>query len=143
MTFQRTKPLGRGKPLQRTGGLASVTPLRTYTTLQRTTPINPVSDKRRTENAERRAMIAGLYGGERPLCAVWGLLQPEWCTRWADDAHEPLTRARLGSITDPANVVAVCRACHDILTFRPESELQWAYEAKLLVHSWDAEGGAA
>jgi hypothetical protein len=135
MTLQRRRSLGRGKslqpggPLARTAGLASVTPL------QRSGPLKPVSGKRRAENAERRTMIAGLTGGERPLCAVWELRQPDWCTRWADDAHEPLTRARLGSITDPGNVRFVCRPCHDVLTFTPESQLGWAYAAGLLRHS--------
>ena len=68
--------------------------------------------------------------------------RPE-CNRRADDVHEILTRARGGSITDEANVVALSRACHDEITFRPESELQWAYDAGILKHSWDAQGGAA
>lgn len=112
----------RSKPLARTGRLRAV------------------SVKRQRENRERRAMVAAMTGGERPLCAAWLAVQPEWCTRWADDAHEPLSRARLGSITDPANCRFLCRACHDVITFRPESELQWAYDAGLLVHS---RGGAA
>jgi hypothetical protein len=38
----------------------------------------------------------------------------------------------------------LCRACHDEVTFRPDSELGWAYEIGLLVHSWDApKGGEA
>ena len=135
MTLQRRKPLGRGKPLQRSAGLTAVTPLQRGAGLQRGGPISPVSDRRRQENTERRTMIAGLTGGERPLCAVWVLSQPTWCTRWADDAHEPLTRARLGAITDPANVVFVCRPCHDVLTFTPETQLGWAYAAGLLRHS--------
>ena len=149
MSLQRKKPLGRGStPLARTGRLASVTPL------QRAGRIRPVSGRRQAENAERRAMIAGLTGGERPLCAVWTALRPEWCARWADDAHEPLSRARLGSITDPANVVFVCRACHDLVTFRPESEIGWAFRLGLVRHDRlccrgrdvcerYAEGGAA
>lgn len=98
-------------------------------------PLKPVSAKRQRENRERRAMITVLTGGEQPLCAVWVARRPDWCTRWADDAHEPLSRARLGSITDPANVVFVCRACHDVLTFRPESELAWAFRLGFLKHS--------
>jgi hypothetical protein len=140
---KRSKPLGRNVPLGRGAPLASVTQLQRSAPLQRGGPIRPVSDRRRAENRERRAMLDSLYGGEQPLCTVWVLIQPDWCTRWADDAHEPLSRARLGSITDPANVLAVCRACHDVITFRPESEIPWAYELGLLVHSWDSEGGAA
>lgn len=57
----------------------------------------------------------------------------------ADDIHEPLTRARGGSIVDPDNQAPLCRPCHDEVTFRPESELGWAYAIGLLVHSWDAD----
>jgi hypothetical protein len=81
-------------------------------------------------------MVNALYP-ERPQCVRPG------CPRLADDIHEPLTRARGGSITDPDNQVPLCRPCHDEVTFRPESELGWAYEIGLLVHSWDANGGAA
>jgi hypothetical protein len=55
----------------------------------------------------------------------------------ADDVHEPLTRARGGSITDPGNAVPLCRQCHDEITFQPESELGWAYDLGLLRHSWE------
>jgi 5-methylcytosine-specific restriction endonuclease McrA len=92
------------------------------------------SARRKTENRQRRKMVAGLFGGERPPCRRPG------CTRLADDVHEPLTRARGGSITDPANAVPLCRPCHDEVTFRPESELGWAYDAGLLRHSWDGDG---
>jgi hypothetical protein len=125
----------RSRPLARTVPLQARTPLSRDTGLQRAGRINPVSSKRRAENQERRAMLTGLYGSEQPPCAVWVLLHPEWCTRWADDAHEPLSRARLGSITDPANVIAICRPCHDVLTFRPESEIPWAYRLGLIRHS--------
>lgn len=75
-------------------------------------------------------MVTRLYP-ERPQCARPG------CPHLADDLHEPLTRARGGSITDPGNQLPLCRRCHDEVTFRPESELGWAYDAGLLVHSWD------
>lgn len=110
-------------PLMRSAGLA------------RRTSVRRVSAKRAAENRKRRAMIDALYP-ERPRCARPG------CGRLADDIHEPLTRGRGGSITDPENAVPLCRACHDEITFRPESELGWAYEAGLLRHSWDASGKA-
>jgi hypothetical protein len=80
-------------------------------------------------------MIITLTGGEPPLCAVWEAIQPEWCTAWADDAHEPLSRARLGSIVDPANCRFLCRTCHDRITFWPESEIGWAFRLGLIKHS--------
>jgi HNH endonuclease len=99
------------------------------------TRINPVSARRARENRTRKAMITSLTGGERPLCAVWEAMQPHWCTQWADDAHEPLSRARLGSITDPDNCRFLCRSCHDRITFRPESEIGWAFRLGLIKHS--------
>jgi len=51
--------------------------------------------------------------------AGYGATTP--CRRRAVDIHEPLTRARGGSILDPANTVAVCRACHDWIHRHPES----------------------
>lgn len=102
----------------------------------------PVSDKRRAENRQRRAMVAALWP-ERPMCA-W----PD-CRSLADDVHEPLTRARGGSITDKDNAAPLCRRHHDYVTFTPESGLGEAYLLGLLRHSWDAtpktgpEGAAA
>jgi hypothetical protein len=97
--------------------------------------LRPVSAKRRQENRERKAMAAALWPDGRPLCFV------PWCGHWADDLHEPLTRARGGSITDPENAFPLCRPHHDEVTFRPESELGWAYDLGLLRHSWDVPRG--
>ena len=93
-------------------------------------PLRPVSAKRSAENRQRRKMATATFG-EHPPCSRPG------CGRMADDLHEPLTRARGGSVSDPANARPLCRACHDEVTFAPESELGWAYECGLLVHSWD------
>jgi hypothetical protein len=113
----------RAKPMDRGTGLAARTGLR------RGKPLAQVSVKRKRASAERRRLIAAQFP-ERPLCAV------PWCLNFADDIHEPLTRARGGSITDPANWKPLCRSCHDTVTFTPESELQWAYDLGLLRHSW-------
>ena len=129
--MNRNSALRRVTPLKRTGGLTATTGLQARTPLERVTRLRPVSDKRTRENRERRAMLAAKYPA-RPLCEV------PWCTRWADDAHEPLTRARGGSIVDPENVAAICRPHHDEITFE---EPGWAYELGLLVHSWN--GGSA
>lgn len=86
------------------------------------------SKKRQRENRQRRKVIAETFP-ERPPCAVPA------CVRWADDVHEPLTRGRGGSITDPANMAALCRPHHDEITF---TEPAWAYELGLLKHSWEA-----
>jgi hypothetical protein len=132
---KRGGPLKRGKPMK------------AGRPMKRTTALSPVSDRRRGQNRERRAMVASMFP-ERPLCVIYTLSQDnpgiipgkvlDRCERWADDVHEPLTRARGGSIVDPGNAVPPCRPCHDALTFKPESELGWAYDLGLLVHSWDA-----
>lgn len=108
--------------------------LRRYTPLQggaplRRTRLRPVSAKRRRENRERRAMLEAKYGDGLVVCEV------PWCTNLANDPHEPLTRGRGGSITDPDNVRAVCRPCHRVIT---DEQPAWAYELKFLVHSWEA-----
>ena len=105
------------------------TPLKRGDSQLKRTRLAPVSARRQAANQQRRAMIQVLYP-ERPQCG-----RPR-CTRLADDIHEPLTRARGGSITDPRNQVPLCRPCHDEVTFRPTSELGWAYAAGLLKHSW-------
>ncbi|TDD54540.1 hypothetical protein E1286_04945 [Nonomuraea terrae] len=93
------------------------------------TPIRRVSKKREQENRRRRAMVRKLWPDMQPGCVVDG------CPRLADDVHEPLSRGRGGSITDPGNAVPICRPHHDEVTF---GEPEWAYEQGLKVHSWDA-----
>jgi len=113
------------------------------------TRLAPVSLKRQRENRQRKAMVRELWP-ERPLCAVYVLSQDNpgvipdkvisACGRWADDVHEPLTRARGGGIADPGNTSAPCRNCHESLGMEPE----WGYTLGLIVHSWDApKRGAA
>lgn len=114
-----TTQLQRKTPLAGTGGLARVTPLR------------PMSSKRRKANKTRREVVHATFG-DAPGCVVPG------CPRLADDVHEPLTRGRGGSITDPTNMAPLCRPHHTEIT---DTEPAWAYEIGLLVHSWD--GGDA
>jgi hypothetical protein len=110
-------------------------------------PIKPVSDKRRAENRERRAMADHRWPDRRDgivMCAV-----PD-CGRPADDLHEILPRGRGGSITDEKNTVPTCRQHNEELTKSPA----WAYRLGLLKHdgvccqghdvcSQYAEGGEA
>jgi len=116
----RARPMPRGKPLARTGSLTQAIPL------QRSGRISPVSKKRAAQNRERRAMVNRLWP-ERPRCACG-------CGCLADDLHEIKSRARGGSIVDPANCVPLARVCHDKAT----SEDPRMYELRLVVHSWEA-----
>lgn len=108
--------------------LAGPTPLGEFA---RAADLRPVSAKRAVENRQRRKVAHATFG-RNPLCHRPG------CTAPAVDCHEPLTRARGGSITDPNNMVPLCRPCHDELTF---TEPAWAYEIGVLIHSWS--GGDA
>ena len=93
-------------------------------------PIRKVSAKRAAENRER-AIFAGEIAGA--LCAArWD----EHCYGRAVHLHEPLTRARGGSITEPANLVPVCSWCHRQIHDHPEE----ATRRGLLRHSWAALG---
>lgn len=123
--LQRRTPLAAGKPLKQK------TPLDSTSGLARVTPLNAMSTKRRRANRVRRDAVYATFG-DAPGCMVPG------CPRLADDIHEPLTRARGGSITDPANMAPLCRPHHTEIT---DTEPAWAYELGLLVHSWD--GGDA
>jgi hypothetical protein len=87
--------------------------------------VRTVSKKRAAVNRVRRAVIAAKYP-EPVLCAV------PWCASLGDSPHEPLTRARGGSIIDPDNIVMVCWPHNQELT----SEPAWGYELGLLKHSW-------
>jgi hypothetical protein len=72
-------------------------------------------------------MVADIIAAA-PKCAV------PWCTETENlTPHEPLTRARGGSLTDPANCVAVCWVHNQELTMEPA----WGYKTGLLRHSWD------
>ena len=91
------------------------------------TPIRAVSKKRARENRERSAMLRESRISPQ-VCAV------PWCNQVGDSPHEPLTRARGGSITDPANVVMICWPHNQELTLEPS----WGYELGFLKHSWEA-----
>lgn len=135
--------MNRSKPLQAKPGLKRGKGLSRAVRLERSAGLAPVSKKRQQENRERRAMVAVMFP-ERPLCVVYILFQENpdvipaevigRCGRWADDVHEPLTRARGGGIADPENAVAPCRPCHNALGLEPA----WGYALGLLVHSWGA-----
>jgi hypothetical protein len=81
-----------------------------------------VSKKRARENRERRRVMMETFGrypkcyGCEPLRAL-GVVTG--CDGLATDAHEILSRARGGSITDPANIVPLGRKCHDYVTAHP------------------------
>lgn len=116
----RTKPFARHAELERGAGP------------KRKTGLKAQSNKRRRENRVRRKVAHETFG-DQPVCGRPG------CGQWADDVHEPLTRARGGSITDPDNMIPLCRFHNDQIA---AEEPAWAYEFGLLKHSWDRDGAA-
>lgn len=95
--------------------------------------IKPVSDKRRAENAERRANLHAAYG-QFPRCELCAPLRSHGivtgCSGWADDGDEKLRRSAGGSIIDPANVRPVGRRCHRWLTEHPKEARAWGLELR-------------
>lgn len=91
--------------------LVRKTPLKRGTVQLARAALRPRSSKRAAEMVDRRALVARVLSAH-PVC--------ERCdAARSTDVHEPHTRARGGSITDPSNVRAVCRACHDWIHAHP------------------------
>lgn len=81
--------------------------------------MKPASARRQRQLRERRAAIKAKYGEQDVvMCEVGQAVNGE-CQGVAVDVHEPHTRARGGSISDPENMVAVCRSCHDWIHGNP------------------------
>jgi hypothetical protein len=81
-----------------------------------------VSKKRARENYLRKKNMLARYGkfprcfGCQPLAEL-GI--ETGCDGLATDAHEILSRARGGSITDPENILPLGRLCHDYVSTHP------------------------
>ena len=93
---------------------------RSSTGLSRSTTLRSRSKRTAKGYREVRVPLVRRLLAERPRCEARFSLA---CTGQSVDCHEPLSRARGGSITDEANVMCVCRACHDAIHDNPaESE---------------------
>ena len=108
------------------------------TPLPRRTPLRYMSRKRSKQQRERAKMVTRELW-KRELCeagariyqyrvktygqAEADLLNERYarCLGLAVELHEPLTRARGGSILDPANTVAICRSCHRWIHDNPKA----------------------
>jgi len=90
--------------------------------LTRSSGIRPTSKKRRAELRQRTEVVAALVESQ-PWCANCGR------TGVPLDPDEIKSRARGGSITDPANIQIICRECHDL----KHAELA----PHLSLHSWE------
>ena len=113
------------------------------------TPLRPMSNKRRTQMAERSKVVAAVHerdGGCVALATVWG---ERGITYWTPgdldhfparcagplDAHEIVQRSvRPGAWLEPDLIVSLCRAHHDFVSNYPAE----AMRIGLLANSWDA-----
>jgi 5-methylcytosine-specific restriction endonuclease McrA len=89
------------------------TALARTSTLARKTPLRPRSARRAALYRTVRVPIVKRLLLAIPLC--------ERCQQArSQDIHERLSRARGGSVIDVANLVALCRPCHDWVTTHPK-----------------------
>ena len=101
----------RGTPLQRKTPLVNRTPLRTVTPLKpggpllRRTPLAPVSQQRRRDNAKRTVVVSAMRMHAEGRCAR--------CSRNDLDVHghERLRRAKGGDIVHPDCLL--CNPCNE------------------------------
>ncbi len=97
-------------------------PLRRGKPPARRTPLRQVSPKRAKQQRLRREIVRSELA-RRELCEAGAVITHAGhnarCNGLAVELHEPLTRARGGSILDPANTVAICRSCHDWIHVNP------------------------
>ena len=122
-------------PLKRKTPLRSKTPLQSKTPLKRTGRLRPVSKKRQKLNRDRAKFVAeqlelrqwceaGPHITRHLIAQLTESMKQSVkgktiCQGKTVDIHEPLTRARGGSILDVDNTVALCRSCHDWIHEHP------------------------
>lgn len=97
--------------------------------MRRRARLRRVSERRLILLGQRIDMLAEFEGAG---CVARDLVPGVECSGPVDP-HEPLTRARGGSIVDRDNVVMVCRAHHSWIHRSPIE----AHRLGFLVHSWE------
>lgn len=107
--------------------------------MKRGGPIKQRSDKRVAEDREREKAKVVVRQRARGGCEarhLVGQMVVDTGCAGPFDFHEVLTRARGGSITDPENILMVCRRHHDWITENPAASLSLG----LVRNSWDDPG---
>ncbi len=115
---------------QRTQPIRRVTSWRPSDDARRRGWLRAVSTKRQAVNRERREVIEALLA-ERGLGCEARL---DGCDGRAVDCHEVLRRSQGGSLTDPGNLLLLCRSCHRWVSEHPAD----ATAAGLARWSWEA-----
>lgn len=88
------------------------------------TAIRKVSPARRRQQRQR---VKALHVVMKRCDGKCELQIQGTCTWWAVDAHESILRSAGGDPTDPANIVATCRECHEFAHGHPIAarEMGW------------------
>ena len=86
------------------------------------------SKKKQAAYFKERVPLVKQMLEEQPICM-------RCRTNPSDDVHEIVSRARGGSITDPANLVCLCRLCHGWVTTHPKE----AADEGWLAPSWERD----
>ena len=91
----------------------------------------------RTPIPQRSVKTTETYRKLRIPLVIELLTKYPWCARCkqarSTEVHEPLSRARGGSITDPTNAVTLCHECHSWITTHPAQATVEGW----LRHSWE------
>ena len=111
------------------------TPIKRGSPPRRYARLRPVSRKRRRLERARRQCRDAVFNRADGNCE---LRIPGVCVGQGGQVHEPLSRARGGSITDDRNAKLSCYACHDWVHEHPEQA-----EKLGLLRSAYAGGGAS
>lgn len=131
--MKRSGPPKRKTPLAAKSGLKA-----SGENSLRVSPLSARSAKRAKVYAEERVPLVKRLLSERPWCEAC----PVWAAhdglhtfqqRPSQDVHEVLTRGRGGSILDEANLLCVCRPCHDRIGREPAL----SNDLGLTKSSWD------
>ena len=86
------------------------------------------SKKKQAVYAHMRIPLVKQMLADNPICVRCG-------TNPSVDVHEIVSRARGGSITDPLNLVCLCRLCHGWVTTHPKEAEAEGWSA----HSWERD----
>lgn len=97
------------------------------------------SPKKEAEYRQRRKFVVQILT-ETPWCQACGVFAEHdqkitYIKNPATDVHELIRRSQGGSILDAANVIAVCRPCHDRIGRFPAL----AFELGLAKEGWKRE----
>lgn len=107
--------------MRRSAPLKRSTPLKSGKATLRRTPLARIGTRAKRAAPGRRRCIEAVKLRSGGRCEA--RFSPD-CSGRHDDAHELLPRSGGGAIDDPANVISVCRRCHDAIHDNPAEAMR-------------------